>query len=370
MDRLRFVNSHFKPFAAIGYEYKKVRTNTGNAAFGGSVQFSIPQFGDFFSDCCINIVLSQAQATVGVVPAFPAHIGAADLSESAKAKVSATENATDGIYTKYTMEYVDLAGNVKDVGSAATNFVRYCEYPGQRLFKKVKFEVNGNPLDDYTPEAMMMYQKFKVVPAKQVGWMRLVGQEVPIDAYTDLMSVAGQASYPASAGHVSSLGGTGVTAKAGPAAAVHTARKLQQVVNGPQTPKAVQPPLEMWVPLIFWFNKDVRLSIASVSIPYGQRFITVDIENQANMLFVAPGNLFLRLKTEVVTATGTGKGTAAALVVTDYKQFTSLTPVLATGSVLDTTQNIASMELYINNIFVNPEICKSVTAADAIALAA
>lgn len=38
-----FVNAHFKPFAAIGYEYNKVRTNAGNPQLGGSVQFSIPR---------------------------------------------------------------------------------------------------------------------------------------------------------------------------------------------------------------------------------------------------------------------------------------------------------------------------------------
>ena len=37
-----YVNAHFKPFASIGYEYNKVRTNTGNPQWGGSVQFNIP----------------------------------------------------------------------------------------------------------------------------------------------------------------------------------------------------------------------------------------------------------------------------------------------------------------------------------------
>ena len=40
-----FVNAHFKPFAALGYEYNKVRANTGVAQWGSSIQFSIPQFG-------------------------------------------------------------------------------------------------------------------------------------------------------------------------------------------------------------------------------------------------------------------------------------------------------------------------------------
>jgi hypothetical protein len=50
---------------------------------------------------------------------------------------------TLGVYTKYTHEYVDLQGNVLASGAPAQNFVRYAEFPGQRLFKKVKFDVNG-----------------------------------------------------------------------------------------------------------------------------------------------------------------------------------------------------------------------------------
>jgi hypothetical protein len=42
--------------------------------------------------------------------------------------------------------------------------------------------------------------------------------------------------------------------------------------------------------------------------------------------------------------------------VTDYKRFVTLTPALAAGSTIDATQAISTMDLYINNIFVNPEI--------------
>lgn len=38
-----FTNAHFKPFAAIGFEYNKVRPSSGSATLGSTVQFSIPQ---------------------------------------------------------------------------------------------------------------------------------------------------------------------------------------------------------------------------------------------------------------------------------------------------------------------------------------
>lgn len=350
-----FVNAHFKPFAAIGYEYNKVQSNTGSPQFGGSVQFSIPQFGDFFNDMVVNITLASASAVAGTVPAFPAHIGASDQTSSSTAKVSATTNASAGIYTKYTWEYVDLAGNVQTVGAAATNFVRYAEFPGQRLFKKVKFEVNGNPLDEYVSEAYLFHQKFRIMSNKQIGWNRLVGQEIPVTATSELVTVSGASNFPSSVSNLVDQSAAAVTS--GPTNASVSARRQAQILMGPQTPQATQPALDLWIPLIFWFNRDPRLSIASVSIPHGQRFITIDIENQANILFTAPGNLFLRLTTETqFSAAGTGKGTAAAQAVSDVNRYVTLTPVLASGSTINTTQAISSVYLYINNIFVNPEV--------------
>ena len=302
----------------------------------------------------INATLASTAATAGTVPEFPAYIGASNQVSGSTSQVSATENTTSGVYLKYTQEYVNIQGTVQTVGAAASNFVRYAEFPGQRLFKKVKFEVNGNPLDEYTSEAMMYHQKFRVAPGKQTGWKRLVGQEVPVEAYSDLIAISGSSNYGSQIVGLTDVNGAAATGS--PTAAVNTCRRLTSVVNGPQTPKATQPALDLWVPLIFWFNRDPRLSIASVSIPYGQRFITVDLDTQANVLFVAPGNLFLRLTVLQTTSAGTGKGTAAAQGVEDVKRFITLTPTLATGSAIDSTQAISNMELYINNIFVNPEI--------------
>lgn len=38
-----FMNAHFKPFCAIGYEYNKVAVQSGAARLGAEVQFSIPR---------------------------------------------------------------------------------------------------------------------------------------------------------------------------------------------------------------------------------------------------------------------------------------------------------------------------------------
>lgn len=198
----------------------------------------------------VNMELNAVSATAGTVPAFPAYIGASDQATTSTSRVSALTNAGTGVYTKYTQEYVDSQGTVLAVGAAATNFVRYCEYPGVRIFKRVRFDVNNNPLDDYTTEALMFYMKHHVAPNKEVGWRRLVGQEVPIVGHTDLLSVAGQAKYAAAASNLTDVNGAAATGA--PVNASVTARKQVSIVQGPQTPKAQQPALSLWVPLIFW----------------------------------------------------------------------------------------------------------------------
>src|SRR5262245_47003078 len=63
-----YVNAHFKPFAAIGYEYNKVRPQSGNPTLGGGVTFSIPQFGDFSHDMVGRTRLSQFMGLAGKTP--------------------------------------------------------------------------------------------------------------------------------------------------------------------------------------------------------------------------------------------------------------------------------------------------------------
>lgn len=93
-----------------------------------------------------------------------------------------------------------------------------------------------------------------------------------------------------------------------------------------------------------------------MSIPYGQRFIEIEFERQDLIVFVAPGNLFLRFTVEQAVSAGGAQGTAAALDVEDVSRWITKTPTLASSSTIDTQQRVLNTELYINNIFVNPEV--------------
>jgi hypothetical protein len=255
-----FMNAHFKPFAAIGYEYNKVQVQSGAARLGAEVQFSIPQFGDFFNDMVLHLKLSSVTASNSAYWTDPAASPA--------------------------------------VGS---ELLRYVDFLGQRLVKRVRFQVNGNPLDEYDSDVYNMHQKFFVTPNKQVGWNRAVAQEVPMQGYQHACSTE------ANPGESSGI------------------RLGLQVFDGPQTPKITQPLVELWVPLIFWFNKDPRLAIPSVSIPYGQRFIDVEF---------AAANEILQHVGAIPELSNPATNPIAAAQ----------------------TPTIDVADLYINNIFVNPEI--------------
>jgi hypothetical protein len=380
-SHILYVNSHFKPYAAIGYEYNKVRSSTGTVALGSSVQFSIPQFGDFFHDMVIRTRLSAVTAKQGVTAPLPAPA----------VKTVGAAGGNDDEYYQYA--YVDADGNELTTTAADTvtyaNYVRYCEFPGNRLFENVKFEVNGNPLDQYDYMVPVMHEKYLVAPNKRVGYNRLCGQEVPLVGYSGSVGAAVfdrdskntaalklSGADPNQSPQTSSLynrtgvkigtaapstsvfslsGATATTALgATPSAPQETAagalqydvsRQRFEFLNGPQTAKPAQPPLELWTPLRFWFNEDVRNSIPSVSIPFGMRFITVQLVQQTELLFEVPS---VYLRTTVSTAvdqTTPGLSSTTRHTFTPFMQHNGINEL-----------QIEKMEMYIDNIFVNPEI--------------
>lgn len=377
-----FVNAHFKPFAAIGYEYNKVRPQSGNPALGNSITFSIPQFGDFFHDMVGRQVLTafnsnlQTSPTQGV-PGFPADGN--DWNNVA--------TLADSFYT-----LVDPFGNAvaPATANAFRNLVRYCEFPGERLYQDVKFDVNGNPLDEYNDTTINMLRKFTITVDKLTGYKRLVAQQVcregmsgPKKCYTvdshnngafpfttldanDLPTIPQQSVTPVSNTDVPfiaqgfpdncwdvDLSSPPIDHDAANGAAalgyLAVVQDCLQCADGPQTPKYQQPITEIWNKLRFWFNDDARLSIASVSIPFGQRFITVDLARQDLLTFEFPG-LFVRQVTEVLNPGGGGAVTSA----TGGVRTIQYRPWIQAGTL--TEVSMSRVELYVNNIFVNPEV--------------
>jgi hypothetical protein len=185
--------------------------------------------------------------------------------------------------------YLPNAGTPKNRGS-----FRYCDFPGERLPTLTRFAVNGNPLDKYTNDAYVFHRQYRVPPNKYTGWCRLVGQEVPHTAHLAQQTEAQPLT-----------------------------RVKMEVCDGFQTARRSHPPLEILTPVLLWFCDDFRLSIPSVSIPHGQRWLTISTAPSTDLV-------------EIVNSAG----------VTD------LTDDDATLSGLE----INDVALYVNNLFVNSEV--------------
>lgn len=232
LSHVFFMHAQFKPFVAIGYSYNKSMPSEGVYRLGAGVTFSIPQFGDFFSDMALHIVLKGLRAT--------------------------------------------------DSGDK----VRYAQRLGCRLMERVTFKVNGNILDEVTYQDYANFDKFNVADSKRCGWNRCIGQEVCKVGYITQDPLA------------------------------ENRRECITYTDGPQTLKPSHDEVELWIPMIFWFNLDPAQAIPSVSIPFGQR------------------NLIIKFADVASICDGVSYG----------------------GSGNYTIPQMTTCELYINNIFVNPEI--------------
>lgn len=230
MTHMIIVNGSFKPFVSAGFEYNKVQSS-GETKLGQTSTFILPVYGDFINDSVVHVKLKGLRSI------------------------------------------------------SPLDRVRYVSFPGHKLFKKVNFKINTNPLDEYVSDDYNAHYQFNVPPEKKVGWMRNVGQEIPHRAF-----LTGDPTND-------------------------TFREYKLFGDGYQTPKQKHDDLEMWIPLLFWFN-NIKSALPNALIPHGQTRVTIQLAS-AN---------------ELVGFADYGGG----------------------GGYIEPYIDI--FELYMNNIFMNPEI--------------
>lgn len=351
-----FVNAKYKPFVTTAMEYYK-QTLGSPVSYGASaIQIPIPQFGDFFADMALRTTLSDISTTAGTVPALPGVIGATAAAALPDTNIQVSGTITDGAiqnYIRYLQRYENFA-SVSQVPStgAATNYVRFCEYPGVRLYSEIRFEVASSVLDKYTSLASITIAKKAIQPNKINAWKKLVGQEVPVESYSDLTAFAGQNGYQGPMGTGAITSQFGVPDPVNDSLASSSYKVAKTYLNGLQTPQASFSNIQLWTPLWFWFNTDVHLAIPSAAIPFNNRFIKFNLAAKSDILSLAAGNLFYRVDVEQMK---TSTGTQAGVVASIPNIATRRVPQLATNSVISGGE-ITEVALYINNLFIDPDV--------------
>ena len=367
--------AQFRPFVAVAFEYNKVRPSSGQAALGSTVQFSIPQFGDFFTDMVLHVQLSAMYHTAAFTAPAQGTGSSSNILTGDKYSFSSFPYIgydwdTTTVLSGSTYQLVDPFGNTVTAGSGAySNMVRYCEYPAEALVANTRFTVNGNPLDEYTRDTVVLMRQIQLTTDKTYGYNTLVGQENLLRGYsgpkqsrvldTDTTTVNANPWNTGSGSNYAVAPLDTPTAlmqglfpqnswdeaqatSAAPAATYApnywaVAREVLTGATGPQTPKYWHGPLDLWSKLKFWFNEDPRLAIASVSIPFGQRFIEITLAPQSDIAFEAPGLYVGQTYTD-----------GSAITRTSFRPFWprgTIAPI-----------SVSEVELYVNNLFVNPNV--------------
>lgn len=243
-SHLLYIRSSYRPYVNIASEYTRIKASgDGTSSIGpagGTIQFTIPTYGQFTSDMAIHI----------------------------KFKAIGTQSPIEG-----------------------SPYFRYCALPGVRMFKNISLRSDQVIIDEYTPDDVIAHSKFFVRADQRTSWERCNGQQEAKEASFYSNEYTGTFIYR----------------------------------DGPQTPKTYHEGFDIYAPLQFWCCGDVSHALLNAATATSQRTVTCEL---------AP--------------------------ISDIVQALSYTPnninpfdVLAD---LPLTKLEFQVFLYVNNLFVNPEI--------------
>lgn len=213
-----FINATYKPYIATASDYSIVPPVSNNNTLGSPLSFNLDARGNFLNDIIFHCVIRAPDVHV----------------EQAEG---------EGIMTYPS--------------------VRWADYPGERLMKKTRHEFDHIVADQYTSEDIVFHRQFHIDDNKLSNWKRAVGQQIETDGYINDSS---QKHTPGHRIYVKTSTGL-QTPK--------DATTWTATSNGPNRPND----LEVFVPLLFWYNLDIAQSIIST----GNINIIIDLAKQCDL---------------------------------------------------------------------------------------
>lgn len=150
-----------------------------------------------------------------------------------------------GEFTHDQVLHVQLTG-MSNINPA--DKVRYCNYLGHRLIEKISIKINGQILDEYNSERYNNYFNYELPTNKRSGWLNSIGHSLPKYGY-----MTSDPSFQFS--------------------------EVRYIVDGPQTLKSKHDVVDVFIPLLFWYNTDIALSLPNQIIPGGQIEVNVQFAN-------------------------------------------------------------------------------------------
>ena len=131
--------------------------------------------------------------------------------------------------------------------------VRYADYLGHKIIKNIQFIINNNIIDEYSGEYYNVHYNNIVPENKKKAWLSCIGQETPIDGI--LLQDPVNSDY----------------------------KEHRIIYNGNQTIKSSHGVVELFIPLLFWFNIHQKSCLLN-NYPQGKIKIKVNFEESTNLM--------------------------------------------------------------------------------------
>jgi len=357
------VSRSYRPYVMIAFEYLKNKMSAGNNGWGQEVQFYPRTFGEFMSDTALFIELSPFFFTDIDLRTVVATGNQANGNTILPWNTNPVTAANSTSLTSVENQLVDMTGSVlmdraalgnsnATMGTVypnpiyVRNYIQYAEFPMHRIVKSVKFQVNSTDIDNYTTETDSFFLLFQLLPNKRANYYKCVGQELPVDGYTSSLitdDTIGQGVF----------GGTTPNSST---TSYISGRKQVSVVSGYQTPQYVQPAFNGFYPNKFDHCNGIRCAIPVLAMPNAERAFLYTLCDITELLY-AYCPVFLRQTSTTWTFSQATNSTPAIDKISSTATLSQLDSALLNGTLQgNSTANMQSITMYINNVFVDPSI--------------
>ncbi len=269
-----YINNVFRPVVPVAFEYQKL--TVPGAKLGSEITFNIQQYGDYAHDMVFHLQLT------GIQP----------LNTTPYPRPTTTGPTP-----------VDILSNK----------VRFCEFPGHRVMELVTMLIDNTDIDRYDYNLPNFYYNYEVPEGQKDLWRRMAGETVPIEA-----------SY------IQDWGLDQNTILEAPNRGMFGQESTVLINDGPQTEKNTQT-VDLWMPLLFDFNRDPGRSISLLNLPSKMQ-IKIKLAQATDLIAnISYSNLGVLLDGNP-------------------------DPRTKTWDTAFTQPQVAACELYVNNIFMVKEL--------------
>ena len=191
--------------------------------------------------------------------------GQADFGRRVTCTISRNGDLCYRTYLQVTMPEI----NQSMAASGSAVYARWLDYPGEQLIAQVEVEIGGQRIDRQYGDWMHIWNQLTMSAEQQRGYHQMIGNTTQLTYITD-------PSFADISGPCASAGGP------------------SQVC----APRKALPETTLYIPLLFWFNRNPGLALPLIALQYHEVKINIDFRPIGECLWAVS-------KLDAVTSDGT-----------------------------------------------------------------